>query len=94
MVVGLPVHNDGREGEKARAARGFGGLLSAWTGIPVLYHDERFTTVEAERILRDKGLSPAKRKAQRDRLAAQILLQGYLDAGCPAEIAPSSLDGN
>ena len=85
IVVGLPVHLDGREGEQARAAREFGAWLHQATGMQCVFYDERFTTSEAESALWDAGLTHKKRKARRDRVAAQILLQTYLDAGCPAE---------
>ena len=83
LVVGLPVHVDGREGHKAAEARTFGAWLAQTTGLPVVFWDERFTTVEAEALLLSAKLTSKRRKARRDRLAAQILLQSYLDAGCP-----------
>jgi putative Holliday junction resolvase len=93
VVVGLPVHLDGREGVKAVEARAFGRWLLEVTGLPVVFWDERFTTVEAESALWSAGLTHKKRRARRDRVAAQILLQAYLDAGCPAETAPGPLEG-
>ena len=93
LVVGLPVHTDGREGQKAAEARAFGRALAAATGLPVVFWDERFTTVEAESALWEAGLTHKQRKARRDRVAAQLLLQAYLDAGCPPEEAPGALDG-
>ncbi len=84
IIVGLPVHTDGREGQKAGEARQFGQWLSEATGLPVAYFDERFTTAEAEGFLWEAGLTHKQRKERRDRVAAQILLQSYLDAGCPA----------
>jgi putative Holliday junction resolvase len=93
LVVGLPVHLDGREGIKAAAARAFGESLGAATGLPVVYFDERFSTVQAEAALWDAGLTHKRRKARRDRVAAQIILQAYLDAGCPADPAGGPLEG-
>jgi putative holliday junction resolvase len=93
LVVGLPVHTDGREGQKAAEARAFGARLAAATGLPVVYWDERFTTVEAEGHLWAAGLTHKRRKERRDRVAAQLLLQAYLDAGCPPEEAPGPLEG-
>ena len=84
LVVGLPVLLSGREGAKASEARKFGAWLAEVTGLPVTYWDERFTTVEAERALWGAGLTHKRRKERRDRVAAQIMLQSYLDAGCPA----------
>jgi len=85
VVVGLPIHLSGREGQKAGEARAFGAWLAGVTGRPVVYWDERFTTVEAESALWAAGLTNKRRKARRDRVAAQIMLQSFLDAGCPAE---------
>lgn len=93
LVVGLPVHSDGREGQKAIEARAFGAWLAATTGLPVTFWDERFSTVEAESALWQAGLTHKKRKARRDRVAAQIFLQAYLDAGCPKETAAGPLEG-
>jgi putative Holliday junction resolvase len=92
IVVGLPLHNNGREGALASQARTFGAWLTTVTERPIIFFDERFTTVEAEQRLIDAGLTRQKRKALRDKLAAQILLQSYLDAGCPdREVAPAPL---
>ena len=92
LVVGLPVHLDGREGQKALEARGFGKWLGEVTSLPVVFWDERFTTVEAEAALWSAGLTHKKRKERRDRVAAQILLQAYLDAGCPEAPEARPLD--
>ncbi|MBI3409369.1 MAG: Holliday junction resolvase RuvX [Planctomycetes bacterium] len=91
VVVGLPVHLSGDEGEQAAKARVFGKWLNALTGIPCAFYDERFSTVEAESALWSAGLTHKKRKARRDRVAAQILLQSYLEAGCPLEDTPRNL---
>jgi putative Holliday junction resolvase len=79
LVVGLPVHTDGREGVKAQEARAYGAWLVKITGLPVEFADERFTTVHAESALWEAGLTHRRRKARRDRVAAQIMLQAYLD---------------
>jgi putative Holliday junction resolvase len=92
IVVGLPVHLDGREGQKAIEARAFGKWLGEITSLPVVLWDERFTTVEAEAALWSAGLTHKKRKERRDRVAAQILLQAYLDAGCPEDPEARPLD--
>lgn len=91
LVVGLPVHNDGREGQKAAEARAFGAWLGRETGLGVVYYDERFTTVLAESALWQAGLTHKRRRARRDKVAAQMMLQAYLDAGCPAEARPGEL---
>ena len=92
IVVGLPIHLSGREGQKAAEARTFAKWLGDVTRLPVAFADERFTTVEAESALWQAGLTHKKRKARRDKVAAQMLLQAYLDAGCP-EITPGPLHG-
>lgn len=83
ILMGLPVHLSGIEGEQARLARELGKRVQEWTGLPLIFWDERFTTFDAESALWEAGLSHKRRKARRDRVAAQILLQTYLDAGCP-----------
>jgi putative Holliday junction resolvase len=83
LVVGLPIHLSGDESAKSTEARAFGKWLHETTALPVAFADERFSTVEAESALWDAGLTHKKRKARRDRLAAQILLQGYIESGCP-----------
>jgi putative Holliday junction resolvase len=93
LVVGLPLHTDGREGQKAAEARAFGRWLTETTGLPVVFFDERFTTSQAESALWSAGLTHRKRKERRDRVAAQILLQAYLDAGCQADEGAGPLDG-
>jgi putative Holliday junction resolvase len=86
LVIGLPVHMDGREGQKALEARRFGQWLGGLVQLPIIFWDERFTTVEAERAMLDAGLTHKQRRQRRDRLAAQIILQSYLDAGCPQTV--------
>ena len=87
IVVGLPVHVNGREGNSAKQARNFGDWLASVTKLDVFYHDERYSTVEADEALMSVGYNRKKRAGLRDMIAAQILLQSYLDAGCP-ELAP------
>lgn len=79
VVVGLPVSLDGREGPAAEAARRFAEKAGEATGLPVHLVDERFTTVSAERVLVEAGLSGRRRRRVRDRVAAAVLLQSYLD---------------
>jgi putative Holliday junction resolvase len=92
LVVGLPIHLSGREGQKAAEARAFGQWLGEVTALPVVFWDERFTTVEAEQFLQEAGLTSKRRKSRRDRVAAQILLQTYLEAGCPGNLPAQPLD--
>jgi putative Holliday junction resolvase len=83
IVVGLPIHLSGQEGEKAKEAREFGHWLERVTSLRVIFWDERFTTVEAQTHLLSAGLTRKRRHERLDRVAAQILLQSYLEAGCP-----------
>jgi putative holliday junction resolvase len=92
ILIGLPVHLDGREGAKSIETRRFAGWLSKETGLAPVFWDERFTTVEAEGFLSSAGLTSKRRKARRDQVAAQIILQSYLDAGCPPEAELRALD--
>jgi putative Holliday junction resolvase len=90
IVVGLPLHTGGSEGELAGLARAFGRWIGEVTGRAVVFFDERYTSIQADEILRTPGVRRKDRKSRRDMLAAQILLQGYLDAGCPAVEPPAS----
>jgi putative Holliday junction resolvase len=78
-VVGLPTGLSGDEGPSAEAARTFGELVAKATGLPVEYQDERFTTVTAEAALLEGGLSRDRRREVRDKVAAAVILQTYLD---------------
>ncbi len=91
IIIGLPRNMDGSLGPKAKEVLHFAKILQDRFGIPVETWDERLTTVEAERYLRESGLSPRKRKLKVDRVASQILLQSYLDARA-ASSPPDSVD--
>jgi putative Holliday junction resolvase len=78
----------GKEGRQAEYTREFAERLAKWTGVEVRLWDERLTTVEAERVLKDSGISIAKRAKAVDKLAAQILLQSYLASESPAGAFP------
>ncbi len=80
ILIGNPIHMSGQEGRQAGHAREFGARLKAATGLPVEYWDERLTTVQAQRVLRESGVSIEKRAKAVDRLAAMILLESYLDS--------------
>ncbi|RMF80394.1 MAG: Holliday junction resolvase RuvX [Nitrospirae bacterium] len=83
VVVGLPLHLDGGEGEAARRARRLGGALAAALGCRVTYWDERLTTVQAERALLEGGVRRRRRKGVVDQVAAALILQAYLDSRAP-----------
>ena len=80
FLMGDPLHMSGRAGRQAEYAREFAERLRAASGLPVDFWDERLTTVEAQRVLRQSGISIEKRAKAVDRLAAVILLESYLDA--------------
>ncbi|MFV1971422.1 MAG: Holliday junction resolvase RuvX [Acidimicrobiia bacterium] len=79
IVVGLPVGLDGTEGPAATKSREFGAFVKQLTGLPVGFHDERFTTVTAEQALLEGGVKRRARTNKRDQIAAAIMLQGFLD---------------
>ncbi len=79
IVLGLPVHLDGRVGLQAEKVLAFAALLRARTRVPIVTWDERLTTVEAEAILGASRRSHAERKALVDQVAAVLILQDYLD---------------
>lgn len=87
IIVGLPIGLNGQEGRAARAARRDGGVLATLVDVPVEFHDERFTTVTAERLGRERGRR-VDRATEIDKMAAAVLLQSWLDArrGAPGEI--------
>lgn len=80
LVVGLPVHMSGDEGTKAREAREFGIWAGRVAGLPVTYWDERYTTSIADAFLGQTNFSEAKREQRRDRVAANLMLQSFLEA--------------
>lgn len=79
FVLGLPLRTSGQEGPEVQAAREFAAALEKASGLPVEWIDERFTTVIADRSLREQGLSASRRRLHVDKVAAAIILQGYLD---------------
>ncbi len=80
VVVGLPWNMKGEEGWEAKKVRSFVDCLLAKISIPVFFADERFSTVLAEKVLREGKVSFSKRKKVKDKLAAVIILQSYLDS--------------
>jgi putative Holliday junction resolvase len=79
IVVGLPRHMNGALGESAQAAQKFAGKLRAALPCSVVTWDERLSTVAAERALRNAGRKTRNTRGIRDQVAAQIILQSYLD---------------
>jgi len=83
LVVGLPLNMKGEEGEQAKKVRNFVDELSSGIEIPVVLFDERLSTVEAEKVLREAKVSPLKRRKVRDKIAATVILQNYLNSQRP-----------
>ena len=79
IVIGLPLKLDGTEGQSVDMARAFGEKLSELVNVPIVYQDERLSTVSAQRILIESGMRREKRKDKVDSIAATIILQTYLD---------------
>ncbi|CAN5506370.1 Holliday junction resolvase RuvX [soil metagenome] len=87
IVVGLPLSMDGQLGPAAKAALAEVRVLGSVVGVPVLTHDERLTTVTAERSLREAGLDGRARRKVVDKVAAAVMLQAWLDS--PARWEPT-----
>jgi len=80
IVVGLPFNMDGSEGASATASKAFAEKLAEKIGLPVDMWDERLSTKSAEAALIEAGTRREKRKGLIDKVAAQIMLQHYLDS--------------
>lgn len=80
IVVGMPKNMDGSSGFRADACKALGDKLSALTSIPIKFWDERLTTVSAHKILNENNIRSKKRKAIVDAVAADIILQDYIDS--------------
>lgn len=79
VVVGLPRSMDGSLGQQAEKVKAFTEKLSSHTEVPVVFRDERLTTVSAKRLMRSAKTRKAKKKVRYDAIAAALILQGYLD---------------
>ncbi len=86
IVVGLPVSLDGTEGEVARKARRFARRLAASVEVEVVLYDERFTSRIAEQAMLAAGTSRAGRRKRMDKVAAAVMLQGFLDRAARAPL--------
>lgn len=79
IVLGLPRNMNGSIGPQAEKSKVFGAMLEEKFQLKIDYWDERLTTVSAERVLLEGDVSRAKRKKVIDKVAASLILQGYLD---------------
>ena len=80
IVAGLPLSLDGSEGPQAERVRRIVGELAPRLPVSIEFFDERLSTVEAERVLMEAGVSSRQRKGRMDAAAATVVLQAYLDA--------------
>ena len=80
VVVGLPLHDDGRESETSKEARAFGAALGKALAMEIVFYDEGFTSWEAKEILKERPerIRDAKKRGEVDRAAAVVLLRSYL----------------
>jgi len=79
IVVGNPLHMDGSEGRQSEKARAFAAELQEHLGLEVRLWDERLTSVEASRVLREAGAGASARREATDRMAAVLLLDHFLE---------------
>lgn len=80
IVIGLPKNMDGSKGFRADACQELGDVIKTLTDTPIVFWDERLTTVSAHRILSDNNVRGKKRKSVVDAVAADIILQDYIDS--------------
>jgi putative Holliday junction resolvase len=80
IVVGQPLHMDGRESAQSQKVAEFAAQLRKVVDVPVVFWDERLTSFEAEQHLQAMGLNWRQRREQVDKIAAMIILQSYLDS--------------
>ena len=79
IVIGKPVNMNGTMGEKVEKVTRLGELIATHTDIPIDFYDERMTTMSAYKILQESGIRAKNRKQIIDSLAAELILQGYMD---------------
>ncbi|MBR1747766.1 MAG: Holliday junction resolvase RuvX [Clostridia bacterium] len=79
IVIGLPLNMDGTEGDRVVKTRSFADELARFTDLTIVFQDERWSTVSAEKMLIESGVRREKRKDVVDLVAAKIILQSYLD---------------
>lgn len=80
LVIGMPVSLSGGDGPAAKAARAEAKALATVVGVPIDTYDERFSTVTAERALAEMNVRGPARRGAVDKVAAAVILQGYLDS--------------
>ncbi|PYS42805.1 MAG: Holliday junction resolvase RuvX [Acidobacteria bacterium] len=90
IVIGQPLHMDGRESPQSQKVARFAEELKKALDLPIVFWDERLTSFEAEQHLQEMGLSWRQRRAQIDKIAAMIILQNYLDTRAYAKREPAT----
>lgn len=79
IVIGLPLNMDGTEGSAAQSARKEAERMATVVGVPIHVHDERRSTVEADRVLMERSMNAQARRGVIDKVAAAVILQSWLD---------------
>lgn len=80
LVIGIPRRTDGKPGASEEKARQFAQELASRSGLEPVLRDERYTTVLASRVMREAGMRSERRKSVIDQIAAEIILQEYLES--------------
>ena len=80
LIVGLPISMNGTHSQKTKEVLEFVDILTKSVEVPVKTWDERLTTVQADRAMMEAGMNSFKRRQLADKVAAQLILQGYLDS--------------
>jgi putative Holliday junction resolvase len=89
LLVGLPRHQDGAESGTAPLARAFGEALASITGLPLRFGDEHLSSMEAGRLLAERGVKPRDRKAKLDAAAAAVILNDFMEHRRTAKVPVS-----
>jgi len=92
FVVGLPIHADGTDSAMSIEVERFGAWLGRITGMPVAFHDERYSSREAASLLAGVGLTRGRKKERADAVAAQVVLESWLESQTRGE-RPRPLEG-
>ena len=80
IVVGIPISLNGKTNQQAKVVKEFCRSLEVVSSVPIYLEDERFSTKEAERLLKEAGHSPSREKGLVDSASAAVILQAYLDS--------------
>lgn len=78
IVVGLPLNMNGTESDKSKKVRDFGAQLAQITSLPVVFWDERMTSLQAQRVMREMGKKTYGHKHMIDRISATLILQEFM----------------